>query len=271
MCLALGMLLSPGLGQFLRSYVVNRVLAIRLVKWLEGILHQRKKERKKDTLVRGHNSLSATDVRFEQFKNRLLRHPIWPDQTSRDVSRRPISRKQKTNRKKTPVDTLPTNVGQQRFGSRSATVRDSFLGPTWWIGCIMMHTIRSVQWLTWVMNHRPREKEKDEEEEDSSPPALSACTCSPGGRPAKTALMKRSASLPGCTGTPSACSSACGSPKLPRHPYLCSSRWSKCATVPAPPACRDGMCPKRILAKNQNSRHAKPGVMPIYYTHGTFL
>ena len=42
-------------------------------------------------------------------------------------------------------------------------------------------------------------------------------------------------------------------------------------SVPAPPACRDGMCPKRILTKNQNSRHAKPGAMPIYYTHGTFL
>jgi len=30
--MTLGMLLSPGPGQFLGSYVVNRVLAIRLVK-----------------------------------------------------------------------------------------------------------------------------------------------------------------------------------------------------------------------------------------------
>jgi len=49
MCLGipLGRLLSPSLGQFLGSYMVNRVLAMRLVQWLKGILHHRKKERMK--------------------------------------------------------------------------------------------------------------------------------------------------------------------------------------------------------------------------------
>jgi len=42
----LGMLLCPSLGKFLGSYVLNRVLTIRLVQRLKGILHQRiKKER----------------------------------------------------------------------------------------------------------------------------------------------------------------------------------------------------------------------------------
>jgi len=35
----LGMLLSPGPGQFLRSYVVNQALTIHLVQRLKGIVH----------------------------------------------------------------------------------------------------------------------------------------------------------------------------------------------------------------------------------------
>ena len=46
MCLGmpLRLLLSPGPGPLLGSYVVNRVLAIRLVQCLKGILHQREKK-----------------------------------------------------------------------------------------------------------------------------------------------------------------------------------------------------------------------------------
>jgi len=60
MCLIInaGMLLSPGPGQLLRSYIVNQVLVIHLVtiQRLKGILHHRKKERKKRPALETHFS-----------------------------------------------------------------------------------------------------------------------------------------------------------------------------------------------------------------------
>jgi len=51
---------NSGPGQFLGSYVVNWMLATRLVQWLEGILHQRKKER--------NQVLGETCCGFRSFK-----------------------------------------------------------------------------------------------------------------------------------------------------------------------------------------------------------
>ena len=71
MCLGipLGMLLSPSPGQLLGSYVLNRVLAIRLDQWLKGILHQREKERKKE--------------RFKQIElpAKLLDYFLWSNKS----------------------------------------------------------------------------------------------------------------------------------------------------------------------------------------------
>ena len=72
MCLGipLGMLLSPSPGQLLGSYVLNRVLAIRLDQWLKGILHQREKERKKE--------------RFKQIElpAKLLDYFLWSNESN---------------------------------------------------------------------------------------------------------------------------------------------------------------------------------------------
>jgi len=67
------------------------------------------------------------------------------------------------------------------------------------------------------MVHHPREKEKKEEEEDSSPPAVVSVHLFARRKAGENGVPEKERLPPGCTGTPSACSSACGSPKLPRH------------------------------------------------------
>jgi len=68
-----------GPGQFLWSYVVNRVFAIRLVKGLKGILHRRKKE-KRDTgtmapgaTFPGTQYIHVTTYTFNELQKRKRR------------------------------------------------------------------------------------------------------------------------------------------------------------------------------------------------------